>query len=151
MVWWFHGRQLVALRIPEVTRTGHPRAWPSPFFNCDESTDLLYLCWCSGRRPSWKVLGSSLDGALSQAIILWTFVISWYQLLFQWRLISHVLDWWDLCSGILLEFGWVVSGMLPSLSWFFGSLSAPFFTSSFIRQVARGIMLLRIQIWSTSQ
>eukprot|EP00985_Skeletonema_marinoi_P001531 scaffold612_cov79-Skeletonema_marinoi.AAC.1 len=33
MVWWFHGRQLVALRIPEVTRTGHPRAWPSPFFN----------------------------------------------------------------------------------------------------------------------
>jgi len=154
---WFGGSMegnlllYVSPRWPAAA--GHPRAWPSPFFNCDESTDLLCFCWCSWRRPSRKVLGSSLDGALSQAIILWTVCNLLISITVRWRLISRVLDWWDLCSGILLEFGWVVSGMLPSLSWFFGSLSALFFTftSSFIHQLARGIMLLRIQIWSTSQ
>lgn len=73
---WFGGSMegnlllYVSPRWPAAA--GHPRAWPSPFFNCDESTDLLCFCWCSWRRPSRKVLGSSLDGALSQAIILWT-------------------------------------------------------------------------------
>ena len=151
VVWWFHGRQLVCFT--------YPQAWPSSFFqprwinNCFAGAGILeddQVERCSG---------VSLDGALSQAIILWTICNLMISITFRCCLISRVLDWWGLCSDILLEFGWVVSGMLPSLSWFFGSLSALFFqVRSFIHSFIHSSIgtwedhtSVRIQIWSTSQ